>query len=259
MLVCCCCCCCCCCCGLDFDFSSSFESWIWFYMTQHLRILAKQSCFENDCVVCLFVPAVKSESGISLWNGCCDSDDVVFLWMKRVVNESESVVMKVKALLKKVEVLLMKAKLLLWKYCYKSKSASNRWGERNLVAFVAFSLLGGLPLPEQRLQPKLGLIFSSPTLSPLIFLELGSPSSIPIGAGLSLKSLRMLARWPDDDEVAVAVPVSPGHKSGLGPSSIMLIAHMFTSSIFITCWSWGRVAEFRSLARMSRHYLEVAK
>ena len=103
----------------------------------------------------------------------------------------------------------MKAKLLLWKYCYKSKSASNRWGERNLVAVVAISLLGGLPLPEQRLQPELGLIFSWPTWAPLIFLELGSPSSIPSGAGLSLKSLRMLARWPDDDEVAVAVSPAP--------------------------------------------------
>ena len=116
------------------------------------------------------------------------------------------------------------------------------------MAVVAFSLLGGLPLPEQRLHPELGLIFSWPMWSPLIFLELESPSSIPIGVVLSLKSLRMLARWPDD-----AVAVSPGHKSGLGPSSIMLIAHMFTSSIFIT--SWGRGAEFQSLARMSRHYL----
>ena len=98
------------------------------------------------------------------------------------------------------------------------------------MAVVAFSLLGGLPLPEQRLQPELGLIFSWPTWSPSIFLELGSPSSIPIGAGLSLKSLRMLAKWLDDE-----VAVSPGHKSGLGPSSIMLIAHMFTGSIFITC------------------------
>ena len=120
------------------------------------------------------------------------------------------------------------------------------------MAVVAFSLLGGLPLPEQRLQPELGLIFSWPMWASSIFLELRSPSSIPIGAGLSLKSLRMLARWPDDDEVAVAV--SPGHKSGLGPSSIMLIAY-----IFITCWSWGRWTEFRLLARMSRHYLEVAK
>ena len=124
------------------------------------------------------------------------------------------------------------------------------------MAVVAFSLLGGLPLPEQRLQPELGLIFSWPTWASSIFLELRSPSSIPIGAGLSLKSLRMLARWPDDE---LAVAVSPGHKSGLGPSSIMLIAHMFTSSIFITCWSWGRWTEFRLLARMSRHYLEVAK
>ena len=125
------------------------------------------------------------------------------------------------------------------------------------MAVVAFSLLGGLPLPEQRLHPELGLIFSWPMWSPSIFLELGSLSSIPSGAGLSLRSLRMLARWPDDDEVVVAV--SPGHKSGLGPSSIMLIAYMFTSSIFITCWSWGRWTEFRLLARMSRHYLEVAK
>ena len=127
------------------------------------------------------------------------------------------------------------------------------------MAVVAFSLFGGLPLPEQRLHPELGLIFSWPTWSPSIFLELGSLSSIPSGAGLSLRSLRMLARWPDDDEVAAALAVSPGHKSGLGPSSIMLIAYMFTSSIFITCWSWGRGTEFRSLARMSRHYLEVAK
>ena len=125
------------------------------------------------------------------------------------------------------------------------------------MAVVAFSLLGGLPLPEQRLHPELGLIFSWPMWSPLIFLELESPSSIPIGVGLSLKSLRMLARWPDDDEVVVAV--SPGHKSGLGPSSIMLIAHMLTGSIFITCRSWGRGAEYRSLARISRHYLEIAK
>ena len=119
------------------------------------------------------------------------------------------------------------------------------------MAVVAISLLGGLPLPEQRLHPELGLIFSWPMWSPLIFLELESPSSIPIGVGLSLKSLRMLARWPDDDEVVVAV--SPGHKSGLGPSSIMLIAHMLTSSIFITCWSWGRGEEFRSLVRMGRY------